>query len=163
MSSKYDALPKAGDDVYYSGEGPFDPPDSDSENESLLEKQRYSPGAAERGFAGEQDIAASGLVVGRSKVCILPKRLRRAYEFQYDRAEMAIFIKISGDNTERSYPDGSDNWVYGCNVVFRDILPTRAWHQTYHHGRCLRRNILRSEGISALGACRYLPIILLAF
>lgn len=58
--------------VYY-GEGTFDPPSSDSdEEETLLEKGRTSPGTVERGFLPGENGLAPGLIVGGQKVCFIP-------------------------------------------------------------------------------------------
>ena len=130
--------------VYYD-DGPFDAPSSESEDETLFEKNAGpgSPGLAESGLT---DINFRDPKVGSLLFPIYSSDICPESEQE---------PSLSSYHPWKSRLHGYDDRNYSCQNIPRDILCHSQRIETAHYGSCLQRNLLCATSICAMGPRRF--------
>lgn len=135
----------------YYGEGPFEPPSSDEEDELLEKIVPGSPGLAERAGVGlEED---GGLVVGGPKHKVRWERLKRCAQYSCLSAAH-VPSAMSPHFVGRVGAPGRMYWSVSCHVVHGHGIPC-ARSKAYHNGPCLQRNVQCPKAELELGTGRF--------
>lgn len=125
--------------VTYYGEGPFDPPSSDDEEDAFLEKDA----SVNPDMEGE-----GGLVIGGTKK--VPLSVHIHYKTLCSQDAATFFSKMSRYIPRISRRNSCHHWHVCCIFLYWYLVQSPR-NKTYYHGSCLQWHIWRTVPYTSLG------------